>query len=184
MDFLRPFPSRYELSLDSELPSGSGGYRRYYYPGAATEGGMADLMVLVKPDSVDPWYGFFVGIRSRGGRYAEGIFTCPDPDALCVVVRGVGYLVNVTDPRSWTTVPVHPALAILPVIEKDLLLFNDFTRVVAVGAGGVAWIAQPGTITDNLVVDRVAGDRLHVRGDNYAIGAVEAILNVSTGQPA
>jgi hypothetical protein len=115
---LLSFPHSYEVDLEAELPSGNGGYRRYYYPGATTQAGHADFMLLVEPGASEPWYGLFAGPPSKG-RHANGVFSCPDRDSLCVVVSGHGYMINVEEPTVWAQIPLLPVLEVRPVTDHS-----------------------------------------------------------------
>jgi len=178
---LLSFPHSYEVDLEVELPSVNGGSRRYYYPGATTQAGHADFMLLVKPGISEPWYGFFAGPPSKGP-HANGVFSCPDPDSLCVVVSGYGYMINVEEPTVWAQIPLLPVLEVRPVTDHSLLLMNDFTGVLAYGPQGQAWRVSPSKVTDDLVIDRIDAGHLHLRGYNYALGDVEAVVHLANGK--
>ena len=53
-------------------------------------------------------------------------------------------------------VPLTPVLGVLPVPSEGLLTFYDFTRLVALGVGGVAW-RTPSPSWDGLEEVRAIG---------------------------
>ena len=178
-----PFPHSYEVDAEAELPPGTGGYHRYYYPGAKSHGGHADLLILIKPDSAEPWYGLFEGLGPNR-RLAKGVFSCPHPSFVCVVVLGKGYMVRVDEPTDWARVPLMPIVEVVPVVEEGLLLMSSYNEVIAYGSAGELWRSTPRNVTDDLVIDRVTKGRLNVHGFNYALGKVEAVLDLATGKDA
>jgi len=114
--------------------------RRFYFPGASTVGGGDGLLVRVIPGQceVDPWVGVFAwgGLSPKG---ATGVFTCPDPDHLCVVARGAGYVVSAVDPSHHELLGVTPVMGVFPVAAAELIIFADYLGLTAYGRDGRAW---------------------------------------------
>ncbi|WP_147439756.1 hypothetical protein [Corallococcus sp. CA049B] len=63
----------------------------------------------------------------------------PDPEKLCVVSRGAGYLVTARDPSAWEAVQVMPVTDVRAVPSAGVVVFADFTEMVAYGAEGLRW---------------------------------------------
>ena len=85
------FSHSYEFRVLDELPTRK---KIYYYPGASNYGGSDGLLVELNSFSDDPWVGVFAfgNVSPKG---ITGIYTLPNPDKLCIVSRGQGYLVSI-----------------------------------------------------------------------------------------
>lgn len=110
----------------------------YYYPGASTQGGRDGILVEVRPQSGQAWLGTFAfgQVTPKG---VSGIFTTPDPQRLCAVSRGEGYLVSATTPTVWEAIRATPIIDVQPVRAQGIIVFADYTTLVAYGETGVKW---------------------------------------------
>jgi hypothetical protein len=128
------FPRLYECAQLSEIP-GSVSLPHYYYPGATTKGGQDGILVQVSPEHGEHWLATFAfgKIAPKG---ASGILTTPDPKRLCVVAQGEGYFVSANAPMSWERVQATPIIDIRAVPAQEIIVFAEFTRLVAYGRGG------------------------------------------------
>jgi len=156
------FRRNYECDVLVEIPHGD----RFYYPGASTQGGSDGPIVRVLPHSEDSWVGVFAfGRSSMGG--ATGLFTFPDPDIVCVVARGNGYVVHANDPHDWNEIEVYPVCSVIPVESWEIIVFADYTSLTAIGASGVVWTTKRLalsrmkllTVTDNVIEGETWDDR-------------------------
>lgn len=128
------FESHYSIEILEEL----GAEERYYYPNATTEGGKDGLMIEVISEQGKSWVGIFAfGDISHKG--VSGVFTMPDPDKLCVVSMGAGYIVSSSDPTNWEEVKSIPITGVHPVKLQDVLVFADYTELVAYNKSGIKW---------------------------------------------
>ncbi len=163
------FPRDYEYEVLNELP-GIAASRHFYYPGASTTGGADGLIVRVRPNGADPWLGTFAF-----GMFPIGpvrVLTTPNPGVVCVVAKGDGYLVTTTNPARWETVRSVPVLDVRQVHSHDLLVFADFTGLIAYGKDGVMW--DSGHIgADELKVVDVSSDEIRGTWWNPATGKYE-----------
>ena len=130
------FLCSYECERLSTMPT-----RRlvhYYYPGASTQGGRDGLLVEVRPESGQSWVGTFAfgDVTAKG---VSGIFTTPDPERLCVVSKGEGYIVSASAPAIWETVKATPIVDVRPVRAQGIIVFANFTELVAYGPTGIRW---------------------------------------------
>src|SRR2546425_2622421 len=101
------FPHSYECKRLKETSRSA--LPHYYFPGASTQGGRDGLLVEVRPEHSQPWLGTFAfGQVTPNG--VSGIFTTPDPQRLCVVSKGEGYLVSATTPTEWEVVRATPII--------------------------------------------------------------------------
>ncbi len=128
------FESHYSLEVLQEL----GGGDRYYYPNGTTEGGKDGLMLEVISLDGESWVGIFAfGEISPKG--VSGVYTMPDPDKFCVVSMGAGYIVSSSNPSNWEEVKSIPAMGVFPVKSQGILVFADYTELVAYDKTGVKW---------------------------------------------
>ncbi|RKI73416.1 hypothetical protein D7X55_05290 [Corallococcus sp. AB049A] len=73
------------------------------------------------------------------GKGTSGVFSMPDPEKLCVVSRGAGYLVTARDPSAWEAVQALPVTDVRVAPSAGIVVFADFTELVAYGAEGLRW---------------------------------------------
>jgi hypothetical protein len=170
-----PFAAAYELEPDVDLPASGGGPAQFFYPGAR-ETGSSDLLVKVTPFNGEPWLANF----AAEGFPLTALTTCPDPNVFCAVVRGAGYMVRADDAHVWSDVRAHPVLQVIPDLDHELLLFADFTRIAAYGTGGLSWRAD--FVLDGLKILSRTGTELWIRGEHYATGEEQLVIDVMTGE--
>jgi len=132
----RTFAHSYECEWLSETPTAT--LPHYYYPGASTEGGRDGILVKVHPERGQAWLGTFAfGQFTPKG--VSGIFTLPDPERLCVVSCGEGYIVTATMPTVWEAVQATPIIDVRPIHAQGIIVFADYTTLVAYGKTGIKW---------------------------------------------
>jgi hypothetical protein len=171
------FRRTYECRSLTELPS-SERRPRYYYPGASREGGRDGPILEVRPEHGEPWIGLFA-FGAFGSLGVSGLFTTPHAGRLCVVTRGEGYLVAADDPTSWESVKAWPILDVRPVQARGILVFADYTDLMAYGETGLKWRSR--LVTDYLKITEIT-DRL-IRGEGYVLGreGVSFVVDLATG---
>jgi hypothetical protein len=145
---------------------------------------MDGILVEVRPKHCEPWFGTFAfgHVAPRG---KSGIFTMPNPDVLCVVSRGEGYLVSASLPKSWERLRVVPVIDVRPVLAYDIIVFAEFTRLVAFGREGIKWQTKR-LSWDNLQISEVAtsyikGEFWDVRSDAIASFVVDLATGTHQG---
>lgn len=126
--------NNYSLDIIHEYPSS----KRYYYPGATTSGGRDGVMIEVTSAEGKKWVGVFAfGEISSSG--ITGLFSMPDMNKFCVVSRGAGYIVSSVNPEDWQEVEVIPILDTRIINNKKIIVFADYTEILAYGETGVKW---------------------------------------------
>jgi hypothetical protein len=174
------FPHRYEVEQLGELPSGAGERERRYFPGASEEGGRDGLLIRVKPDVGEPWIGIFA-YGDGTPAATTGIYSCPDERSFCIISAGDGYIVRADDPLTWEEIQAYPVLDVRPVLARSLLVFVDFTSILAYGRTGVAW--RTGQISsDGLEVKEITSR--YIRGlafDAVQQREVDFLVDLETG---
>jgi hypothetical protein len=92
----------------------------------------------VKAKSGKTWVGVFAfGFGSR-----TGVISTPEPNTVCVLSKGGGYLVNAESPELWEEVRACPVIDFRLLPEHELLVFSDFTGLAAYGNNGLVWRAH------------------------------------------
>lgn len=170
-----PFAAAYELELEVDLPAAGGGPVQFFYPGAK-EAGSSELLVKVTPFDGEPWLANF----AAGGFPLTAVTTCPDPNIFCAVVRGAGYMARADKAHVWSKVRAHPVQQMISDLDHELLLFADFIKIAAYGTGGLVWSAD--FVLDGLKVLSRTGTEIWIRGDNYATGEEQLVIDVMTGE--
>jgi len=152
----------------------------YFYPGASQIGGHDGMLVEVYPDEYAAWQGTFAfGKVIPNG--LSGVFAMPNPQQICVVSRGSGYLVSVINPTSWECIDAIPVIGVYPVLAQGIVVFASFTNLVAYGLEGVKWRTERLTwdgmkITE--LTDRfIKGEFWDLRNESTA----EFIVDLATG---
>lgn len=177
------FPHTYECQKLTES-AGLASLAHYYYPGASTKGGQDGILVEVRPDDGESWLGTFAfgHIVPKG---VCGIFTMPDPQALCVVAKGEGYIVRANAPKSWEPVRVTPIIDVRPVRAQEIVVFAEFTRLVAYGHAGIKWETKR-LSWDNLKITEVTNKLLNgefwdIRSETIGSFAVDLATGAHRG---
>lgn len=181
------FPHSYQVSDVPELPgSGKWPFPVYRFPRLEPvgRGEQDEIWLMVKRSVGEPWTGVF----SIGGlghsTFFTGVNSTLNPDRLCVVAHGNGYLVNTNDPDDWEQIPVHPIRDVRALVEHNLILFCDFAGIVACGESGVVW-RSPRLCWDDLKIEKITAQT--IEGSGYdptsETGVMRFLLDINTGKP-
>lgn len=127
------FPRQYTCEVLSELP-GSVRSRRHFFPGGQA-GGKDGPSVRVVPDGADAWIGTF----AFGGSGFTRVLSMPNPTMLCVIARGAGYIVSARTPDIWEEVAAFPITDARAIPTAGIVVFADYTELVAYGESGMKW---------------------------------------------
>ena len=173
------FPHVYECEQLTEGP-GVASSHHYYYPGASTSGGRDGILVRIRPDDGQPWLATFAFGEMANG--PSGIFTTPDPQRLCVVARGAGYFVSTIAPSSWESVRVIPITDVRPIRNHEIIVFADFTRLVAYGKNGMKWETKR-LAWDDLKIIEITDTQIKGEHWSYASNQTENfVVDLETGK--
>lgn len=105
---------------------------------ATTHGhGREGLVVRVRAGTRS-WIGNF----QRGDGKLTGIFATPSPDHMCVIASGRGYWLRALDATDCHIVRAYPIQDVRAIAELSLLVFADYTDLVAYGVEGMRWLSQ------------------------------------------
>jgi len=147
------FAHSYECIQLAEIPSGASPH--YYFPGGSVKGGRDGLILEIQPHRGDVWFGTFAyGNVTPNG--FTGVLSSPNPHRVCVVSKGSGYFVDVNSPANWEEINAVPILDVRPIASENILVFADFTKLVAYDTRGVKWRTEDISL-DGLKITSVGG---------------------------
>ena len=145
---------------------GTAGYpnatRKIFYPGASEKGGKDGHLLKIIPATGETWIGSFAPFNPKSN-FASRVMSCPDPNAICVISSGAGYIVRTDNPSDWQGIPSIPVCDARSVLDKHLLVFSDFTNLVAYGAEGLKW-KSPQVSSDGIRIINIADGQIAVEG--------------------
>lgn len=175
------FPRNYQIRVLASPPPVHPVEMVYHYPVQLEEGDRSGVYVRVAPANGPAWFGFFaLGFDSP--HVSNAVCSCPDPDSVCVVAGGYAYVVKVKNPQRWFRVEQKPVVEVRTLSQQQLILFQGFTSITAVGQSGIAWTT--GRLSwEGIRVTKVSGDRLYGFGwDALKDAEVPFEVDVRTGQ--
>jgi len=150
------FDHSYGVEILEEIPIG---YDIHYFPSKENYG-KDGLILRITPDYQVPWIGVFAfGDISKNGYSA--IFSMPDKERLCIISNGAGYIINVYDLADFEELKVIPVKVVIPILSKGLIIFGDYTKLVAYSSKGVAWVTKQLSL-DGFEI--IGTSDLHIKG--------------------
>ena len=113
-----------------------------------------------------------------------GLWSCPDPDELCAVAGGYGYIVNTLDPEKFTHLGLRPVLEVGSLPDHNLLVFVGHQALLAWGAKGEAWQTRR-LSSEGIRLTEIWGNELYGFGwDLITDREVPFIVDLQTGEAA
>ena len=175
------FPRNYSVQALESYPLLNPAEKLYQFPARLEEGDRTGTYVRITPGKSPKWVGFFaLGFDSSD--VANGIYSCPDADCLCVVAGGYGYIVNVANPEQWRQIEQRPVVQVKPVPELKLLLFVGFTSISCLGEANHLWISER-LSWEGISVSNIEGEVLHGTGwDAITDREIPFQLDLRTGK--
>lgn len=134
------FDHDYDLEVKDFLPTNG---RRIYFPSGSSEGGRDGLIVCFSRNGEELWTGIFSGSYESPG-VVTAVISCPDANAVCVVVGGCGYYMQVDRPEDFFSLSLSPILG-LYVVNRPVcrtLVGHDYTKFIAIDGQGPAWTSE------------------------------------------
>jgi hypothetical protein len=179
----RPFPARYQVASLDRIERGEFG-RVLGFPGAVPLDPQQELaagpIIGVRPDEGEPWLGVFGA--SHG---STELLSWPDELSLCVVHGHAAYVVRSDDPALTFQVEADPVRGVCVDPAHGLVVFADYSNLIAYGRDGVVWRSAR-LVWDDLEIIGVDGDSLLVSGFNPTRGRsgeqVEFEVDLRTGE--
>ncbi len=154
------FPRSYEVEL---LNSPVAPHERLHqFPARLEEGDRTGIYLRVTSQSAHAWTGFFV-LGFDSPQVASGLYSCPDPGSLCIVIGGYAYLVAANDPQHWMQIEQRPVVEVKPIAELKLLLFVGFTSITGLRESDSLWTTER-LSWEGLSITGIQGTSLHGMG--------------------
>lgn len=176
------FPSTFECVLVEELPGVPLSGLRYFSDKG--RGGRDGVMLRVVPREAESWVGMFA-FGSFGGVGISKVLSLPEPDWLCVVARGAGYVVDVSSPASWQVVPAIPIIEARSVLAASVVVVADQTKIIAYGETGLKWrterLSWDGLKTVAIRDQTLVGEYWDIRTERVATFEVDLLSGASRG---
>ena len=137
----------------------------------------APLVAQIEPDSTSEWVGMFA---SGGLGGITGLFACPSPMQLLVLVDGEAYLVDVAAPADGATV-AHDQVSQVTSVGTELLVLVRMIDMVAIDASGVRWRSSRLAV-DDLRVDEASAERIICSCDLLLDERAVVVIDPNTGE--
>ncbi len=131
------FPHLFDVQVLREIPGGAAELR--HFPAARLHD-CDGVLLRVTPKSGAAWSGLFAALPS--GRYKTGVYSCPDANSMSVVSNGAGYVLDVREPDGYQEISISPVLDVVPAQDAGLLVFANYTDLLAWDHTGKRWLAE------------------------------------------
>lgn len=155
--------------------------RQFVFPREAEEVERGALELLVRPEKGRPFLAT-CALGFADAQVPSGVWTCPNPDALCAVAGGYAYWIDTADPGQFRQVSFRPVLLVRPVVEHGLLLFGGHHSLQAWGSEGRMW-ESPRLSWEGFEIMEVSGDLLYGTGwDLMTDSDVTFTVDLRTGE--
>jgi hypothetical protein len=113
-------------------------------------------MVKFSPAHGASWVGIFAfGDMHPGGECKS--YLGPGKEHLTVIAKGEAYIVSPKDSSSFLHVKSCPAICAIPIPGWNLMLFHDYTEIMAYNESGLAWESKR-LSWDGIEIGEVSGD--------------------------
>jgi hypothetical protein len=147
------FAHGYRVELLEEWPGAP--IPNWYYIPPQGSGGRDGILLHILPDGENDWMGCF----AFGSYDLSAVIASPQDGVFFVVAEGEGYVVNAKEPSAWHRLPCSPVRHARILPEHGLVLFADFTHLVAYGKDGLKWKSRR-LCWDDLEIVEIAGTKM------------------------
>lgn len=132
-------PNACQVEEVGELP-GTGKFKHpiVFFPPPKDGRERTSLWLRFSVHDGETWIGAFAFGYPSPPAFCRVVST-PDPNRVCVISNGAGYLVSVQEPTVWEKIPLIPILDVRPVPARGMLILSDLNRLVAYGSNGLIW---------------------------------------------
>jgi hypothetical protein len=157
------FPRAYEVEEVRELPgTGKLNVPVIFFPRPESRPEHDGLWLRISAMSGRKWIGVFKFGYSAPPAFSR-VVSSPDPNRVCVLSNGAGYVVTADEPDIWARIPVTPVREVRSVPEEGLLILADFIRLAALDRNGLAW-RSPRVCWDGLKIVTITGETIEGTG--------------------
>jgi hypothetical protein len=139
--------------------------RHFVYPLQVEEVERGALEILIHPSGSSAPFLATCALGFRDPLVPTGLWSMPDPNALCALSGGYAYIIDTTAPDRFTMLPYRPVLQVHSAIEAGLLLFVGHRAILAWNEQGEGW--QSAKLSDEgVTVAAIEGHSLRGMGWN------------------
>ncbi len=170
--FVNCFDAEYRAEQLADRPA-SCERERFFYPARERAG---DGLLVRVACAADWWYGVF----KFGHLKFSGLFSHPDTAKLCVVSRGICYIVNVANPAEFHIITERAVGCAVDLQRRHLIVYSDY-ELYALGREGIAWKQQlrADGIHDVRVTESAVVGKAEMLGYD---GLTDFAIDAATGQ--
>jgi len=93
----------------------------------------------------------------------SGVYATPDPDKVCVVVGGCGYMISALQPSEYQRISCFPIVAVAQATKASRIVFADFTNLAAWDRSQETWRSDRASV-DGIEFLNFNGSTLFARG--------------------
>ena len=175
----KSFPSNYRCKVIEEMPNAA--FERYYFPEGGKEGGRDGVLVSITPVDGNEWIGVFGSVQKYPKSLSK-ILSWPDDNKICVVSSGAAVIVDVNNPLNFELVGVEPIFHAIPIQESGIVVFADFTSLIAYNEKGIVWKSKR-VSWDGLEI--ISVDQSCINGSYWDIKSESKTpfkVNIATGE--
>ena len=181
MEYNFCFDSNYNIEINQDLDSS---LPQYYFPGGMKRGGGDGIIIKIIPISQKPWIGIFA-FGEDNNKAISGIYTTPNPNSICVVSRGAGYIVSANKPEKWEFIKAIPIFTVQLIPVHKIIVFSNYTELIAYDDHGIKWcterIALDGLKIKGIYDTIIKGEYWDDRNDNYKDFEVDILTGDQRG---
>jgi hypothetical protein len=174
------FKANYSVNTEVDLPPAGGHVVGFAHEGSNLNIGLdGGLLCKISPDGRNPWMANFQ-LASHPPRSVNGIFSTPNPEIVCVVAGGCGYWLDVF---KQTKLDIQCSLIrqVKIIQEFNLLVFVDYTNLVAYDFNGLKWRSDRLALDELIVIDQDNSELICEGLDNTASSTMRFKVNISSG---
>lgn len=144
------FSKNYEYQILTEIPNGNSPH--FYYPGGQKNGGKDGILVKVIPNDAKEWIGTFAK-GSISSNSLNCILSWVNPDKICIVSSGTGFVVDINFPEKYDELDIDPIFYAGSILERKLIIFASYTYISAYNNEGLCWETERISFDDLQVSD-------------------------------
>lgn len=149
---MQEFKRSYNWEVRGGIP-GTGYIHQFHRPDHSFH--REGFVVKVFPEAGKPWIGNF----QKGDVSFSGVSTTPSLGVICIAAGGEGYLVTAANPEEYQIIHACPIMGMWPIPNHQILVFANFTELIAYGPDGIKW-KTPRIAADGIWVDTVTEDTI------------------------
>lgn len=175
-DLEQTFNQYFNCKPLSELPSIPKQYS--YFPDNKMNG-QDGLIIEVEPQNGLPWIGIFSFGDFENGK--TGIFSHPDPNSVCVISKGRGYIVKANNPSQWMEISAYPIFDAISIRKHNSLIIATNSGLIAYDDKGLKWKTDRLTL-DDLKICGLTEDAVTVEGSGLRKESVKFKIEFELGR--